>query len=136
MIQRSRQDKKGVRHGLRHAALPGLVLGLSAAPASADPHLADNNTVLAQFAQASGGAAPQLVEAGDGATKIEWHGGATMDYYSRSASGGAVLTPYSGGHFHRIGIQSDLRGTSPEGDVSWTQFALTCLLYTSPSPRD
>ena len=125
MIQGSRQGKKGVRHGLCHAALPGLVLGLSATQASATAHLADNNTVLAQFAQASGGPAPQLVEADDGATKIEWHGGATVDYYSRSASGGSVLTPYSGGHFHRIGIQSDLRGTSPDGDVSWTQFALT-----------
>lgn len=96
-----------------------------AAPALADAQLADNGTVLSQFAQAAGGPAPQLVQADDGATKIEWHGGATVDYYSRSTSGGAMLTPYSGGHFHRTGMQSDLRGTSPEGDVSWSQFALT-----------
>ncbi len=113
MIQRSRQGKKGLDHGLRRAAaLPGLVLGLSATQASATIHLADNQAVLAQFAQASGGPAPQLVETDDGATKIEWHGGATVDFYARSASGGAVLTPYSSGHYHRIGMQSDLRGTS------------------------
>jgi hypothetical protein len=125
VILRSRQSREWVRLGLCHAALPGLALGLSATQASATTHLADNNTVLAQFAQASGGPAPQLVEADEGGTKIEWHGGVSADYYSRSASGGTILTPYSGGHFHRIGIQSDLRGTSPEGDVAWAQFALT-----------
>jgi hypothetical protein len=81
--------------------------------------------VLAQFAQASGGPAPELVQGEDGATKIEWHGAASVDFYSRSASGGAMLTPYRGGHYHRIGMQSDLRGTAPEGDVAWMQLALT-----------
>ncbi|MCO5097022.1 MAG: hypothetical protein M9884_06055 [Rhodocyclaceae bacterium] len=125
MIQRSRHAEEGVLLGLRLAALPGLVLGLSAPSALAATQLADNSTVLAQFAQAAGGPAPQLVQDEDGATKIEWHGGVTADYYSRSASGGAILTPYSGGHYHRLGVQSDLRGTSPEGDVAWAQFALT-----------
>lgn len=106
-------------------ALPGLVLGLSAASAGAGTQLADNATVLAQFSQASGAPAPQLSPAEEGATKLEWHGGATLDLYSRSASGGATLTPYSGGHFHRVGLQSDLRSTAREGDVSWMQFALT-----------
>ena len=106
-------------------ALPFALLALAGSPAGAAEGLQDNATVLAQFAQASGGAAPQLVAGEDGATKIEWHGGATVDFYSRSASGGATLTPYSGGHYHRIGMQSDLRGTAPEGDVSWMQFALT-----------
>ncbi|MBX3648338.1 MAG: hypothetical protein KF766_11790 [Rhodocyclaceae bacterium] len=125
MIQCSRHAEEGVLLGLRLAALPGLVLGLSAPSALAATQLADNSTVLAQFAQAAGGPAPQLVQDEDGATKIEWHGGVTADYYSRSASGGAILTPYSGGHYHRLGVQSDLRGTSPEGDVAWAQFALT-----------
>jgi len=125
VIQLSRQAEEGVRHGLRLAALPGLVLSLTATSTFAATQLADNSTVLAQFAQAAGGPAPQLVQAEDGDTKIEWQGGITADYYSRSASGGAVLTPYSGGHYHRIGVQSDLRGTSPEGDVAWAQFAMT-----------
>lgn len=119
------QQRERVRRGFPGAALPGLVLGLSATPALAASQLADNGTVLAQFAQASGGPAPELKKGDDGATQIEWHGGATVDFYSRSASGGAMLTPYSGGHYHRIGMQSDLRGTAPEGDVSWMQFALT-----------
>lgn len=105
--------------------LPAVLLLLSPSPLLAAEHLEDNATVLAQFAQASGGPAPDLVQGEDGATKIEWHGGATLDNYSRSASGGTMLTPYSGGHYHRIGLQSDLRGTAPESDVSWMQFALT-----------
>lgn len=125
MIQHSRQAKREMRFGLRRAAVPGLVLGLSTTPVSAAVLLADNDTVLAQFAQTSGVTSPQLVPAEDGATRIEWHGGATADYYSRSASGGAILSPYSGGHFHRVGIQSDLRGSTREGEVSWSQFALT-----------
>ena len=109
----------------RGHVLPFALLSLAGSPVGASETLQDNATVLAQFAQASGGPAPQLVAGEDGATQIEWHGGATVDFYSRSASGGATLTPYSGGHYHRIGMQSDLRGTAPEGDVSWTQFALT-----------
>lgn len=104
--------------------MPWVMLCLAAPPAVAG-QLADNATVLAQFAQASGAPAPELVAGEDGATQIEWHGGATLDFYSRSASGGALLTPYSGGHFHRLGLQSDLRGTAREGDVAWMQFALT-----------
>jgi len=104
--------------------MPWLMLGLVVQPAAAG-QLADNATVLAQFAQASGTPAPQLVQDEEGATKIEWHGGATLDLYSRSASGGATLTPYSSGRFHRVGMQSDLRGTAREGDVTWMQFALT-----------
>ena len=124
MIRCSRQAET-IRRGLTSAALPGLVLGLSNSPALATSQLADNGAVLAQFAQASGGPAPELVKGEDGTTQIEWHGNATVDFYSRSASGGATLTPYSGGQFHRIGMQSDLRGTAPEGDVSWMQLALT-----------
>lgn len=105
--------------------LPIIALALHTPSASAGVLLADNGSVLAQFAQASGSPAPQLVPEEDGGTKIEWHGGATLDAYSRSASGGATLTPYTGGHYHRIGLQSDLRGTTQEGDVSWMQFALT-----------
>jgi len=102
-----------------------IVLGLASSSARAGTQFSDNSTVLSQFAQASGAPAPRLAPDEDGATRIEWHGGATVDFYSRSASGGATLTPYSGGHFHRIGMQSDLRGTASEGDVSWAQFALT-----------
>lgn len=103
--------------------MPWLLLSLIAPPAASQ--LADNATVLAQFAQTAGTSAPQLVQDEEGATQIEWHGGATVDFYSRSANGGTLLTPYSGGHFHRIGMQSDLRGTAREGDVAWMQFALT-----------
>lgn len=105
--------------------LCALIATSPAASLFAAERLEDNAAVLARFAQASGGPAPELVRGEDGITKIEWHGSATVDFYSRSASGGATLTPYTGGHYHRIGIQSDLRGTAPEGDVSWTQFALT-----------
>lgn len=105
--------------------LPCLAFILPAPSASAGVFLADNGSVLAQFAQASGTPAPQLLQEDEGGTRIEWHGGATLDAYTRSASGGGTLTPYTGGHYHRIGLQSDLRGTSPEGDVSWMQFGLT-----------
>ncbi len=106
-------------------ALPGLLFGMAAPAAADNNHLSDNSTVLAQFAQASGGSAPQLVPAEDGATRIEWHGGVSVDLYSRNAGGGSVLTPYSSGQFHRLGVQSDLRATAIEGDVSWLQFAAT-----------
>ncbi|MBE7423047.1 MAG: hypothetical protein HS110_11580 [Zoogloeaceae bacterium] len=125
MNLRSRKARGWNRPAWRRKALPLALLALSMPPVCAAERLEDNATVLAQFAQAAGGAAPELVAAEDGTTKIEWQGGATVDFYSRSASGGATLTPYSGGHFHRIGLQSDLRGTAPEGDVAWAQFALT-----------
>lgn len=125
MNLRSRKAGATAWPAWRGNALPFALLALAAPPVDATEGLQDNATVLAQFAQAAGGAAPGLVQGEDGATRIEWHGGATVDFYSRSASGGATLTPYTGGHYHRIGLQSDLRGTAPEGDVSWMQFALT-----------
>lgn len=125
MNLRSRKAEEGEWPAYCGKALPFALLALAAPQVCAAERLEDNATVLAQFAQASGGPAPQLVQDEEGATKIEWHGSATVDFYSRSASGGATLTPYSGGHYHRIGMQSDLRGTAPEGDVTWMQFALT-----------
>jgi hypothetical protein len=80
--------------------------------------------VLAQFAQAAGRPAPQLATT-EGGTRIEWHGGAGLDLYDRSASGSPTLTPYSPGDFYRAVAQSDLRGHSAEGEVSWMQLALT-----------
>ncbi len=110
---------------MRGPALPFVLLCLAGVSAGAAERLEDNAAVLAQFAQAAGGPAPQLVQDEEGATKIEWHGSATVDFYSRGASGGSLLTPYSGGQYHRIGLQSDLRGTDAEGNVGWTQFGLT-----------
>ena len=79
MIRCSRQAET-IRRGLTSAALPGLVLGLSNSPALATSQLADNGAVLAQFAQASGGPAPELVNGEDGTTQIERHGSATVDF--------------------------------------------------------
>ncbi|MCC7461324.1 MAG: hypothetical protein IT480_02550 [Gammaproteobacteria bacterium] len=106
-------------------ALLWALITLAPAPLLAVDRLDDNAAVLTQFAQTAGGPEPALVRNEDGTTKIEWHGSITVDGYSRSASGDATLTPYSSGEFHRADVQSDLRGTSPAGDVSWMQFALT-----------
>ena len=91
-----------------------------------DLTVADNDQVLSAWQQASGtGAQPELVKQEDGGTKIEWHGGVTLDKYVNSASGGSLQTPQTSGSYYKAQISSDLRATSPDGDMSFAQVSLT-----------
>ena len=103
------------------AAMPALA---AAAPADRVV-LADNDTVLAAWQQSAGGAQPELVKQDDGGTKIEWHGGVTLDRYTDSVSGGTLLTPMRSGSYYKADIHSDLRAITPDGDTAFAQFSLT-----------
>ncbi len=97
-----------------------------AADSSNTAVLADNSEVLQAWQQgAAGGQTPDLVQQADGGTTIEWHGGVTLDKYVNSSSGGNTLTPNRGGSYYKAQVQSDLRGTSPDGDLSYMQLSLT-----------
>jgi hypothetical protein len=88
--------------------------------------LADNSEVLQTWQEkAAGGQAPDLVRQADGGTTIEWHGGVTLDKYVNSSSGGNLLTPTRSGNYYKAVVQSDLRGTSAEGDLSYMQLSIT-----------
>ena len=122
------QHKKNARNKrciniflLSTAAIPALAV--------ANPDaliLADNNQALAAWQQSADGTAqPELVKQADGGTKIEWHGGVTLNKYVTSASGGTLQTPQTSGSYYNAQISSDLRATSPDGDTSFAQVSLT-----------
>lgn len=74
-----------------------------------------------------GASTPVLITQEDGSTKIEWHGGVTLDGYvnSMSSASGDFGSPLNNGQFFKAQIQSDLRGITPSGDVNYFQFGLT-----------
>lgn len=116
---------------IRYLGCIGLFL-LAVAPTPADAGaadqvvLADNNTVLAAWQQSTGGgAAPQLVQQDDGGTRIEWHGGVTLDRYADSVSGGHELTPETTGQYYKAQVHSDLNATAPDGDTTFAHLAVT-----------
>ena len=100
-------------------------------PAPADAYsgkliLASNNEVLGAWQQlAQDGATPELVNQDGGGTKIEWHGGVTLNKYNDTVSGGELLTSQRPGSYYKADVNSDLRATSPDGDTSFAQFSLT-----------
>lgn len=86
--------------------------------------LAQNDQVL-QFWQQSGGTAPELVRQEDGATTIQWKGGASLDVYHNSASGGSTVTPLMSGSYHRLQLQGDLRAMHMNGEQNYLLFSAT-----------
>lgn len=101
-------------------------LALLSATAYGEPlRVADNNQVLAAFAQATGSAPPDLIKQEDGGTKIEWRGGVSFDRYNTTASGGNTLNPRITGGYYRLAAQGDLRDVAPDGRLSWLQFGAT-----------
>jgi hypothetical protein len=104
-----------------------ILLTVSPPALSGDPGgvlLAQNDQVL-QAWQRSGGAAPELVRQEDGGTVIKWKGGAMLDAYHNSVSGGGLVTPYRSGNFHKLQVQGDLRAVQPNGDQTYLQFSAT-----------
>jgi hypothetical protein len=108
------------------------ILASAAEPALANAYsgnvlLASNNEVLAAWQQSAqdGGATPELVKQDDGGTKIEWHGGVTLNKYTDTASGGELLTSQTTGDYYKADVNSDLRAISPDGNTSFAQFSLT-----------
>ncbi len=132
----SARDKNREAPGGSHGGMAPLWIVAVLVPTAgqAEGRLTDNATVLAQFAQATGAPAPQLATT-EGGTRIEWHGSAALDGYTRNASGGQVLTPYTGGNFYKAGLLSDLRGHTPEGDTNWFQFSFTATDDRSVLPQ-
>lgn len=90
--------------------------------------IASNDQVLQTYQQGNaGGQQPQLVTQEDGSTRIEWHGGVSVDAYNQniSSGNGSMNTPLRTGNYYRGVIQSDLRGIGPLGDTSYFQLGLT-----------
>ncbi len=108
----------------RVCVLTCLLTGASAAAAD-NTVLASNQQALQLWAQASGAPAPAVEQTADGGTKLEWRANVSYDLYSRSVSGGQVLTPFSNGTFNRLQLQSDLRSTTPGNDLNWFLFGAT-----------
>ncbi len=86
--------------------------------------LAENEQVL-QVWQQSGVSAPELVRQDDGATLIQWKGGASLDAYHNSTTGGSMVTPLASGSYHRLQLQGDLRAMHTNGDQNYLQFYAT-----------
>lgn len=86
--------------------------------------VAENSQVLSQW-EGTGGQAPQIVAEQDGGTRIEWHGGIAWDKYVNKSTGGDIFTPQRSGSFYVAQVTNDLRGTGPDGDVSYFQFSGT-----------
>lgn len=92
------------------------------------PDTNSNEAAAQAWQQGNAGAStPVLIPQEDGSTKIEWHGGVTVDGYVNTVSSAAGTwgSPLASGHFVKAQIQSDLRGLAPSGDVNYFQFGLT-----------
>lgn len=87
--------------------------------------LADNSQVAAAWAQEAPAApVPDVVAQPEGGTRIEWHGGISLDAYQNHATGGTTLNPTLDGGFFRLQAQGDLRASRPDGSLNWLQFNL------------
>ncbi len=95
----------------------GQAAGQSAAPAGTT-----NEAVARQWSQVSTGAAPGLQPQEDGGTRIEWHGGVTVENYTNDIDTtntfGSALRQ---GNHSLLRLQSDLRGITPTQDVNYLQ---------------
>lgn len=118
-----------VRHGgWVLAALGAMTAGAARADAGDPRHvLADNDQVLRQWAQASGTAAPRLVEGGgESDTRLEWTGGISYDFYSNNSRGGFTLTPIREESANNTGqVQTEVRSTGSDGALTWFTFGAT-----------
>lgn len=103
------------------ALVAALVCGLPLATQAATYQRAANEQVLQLWAQASGMAAPELVEGGgsDGGTRLEWKTGVSYDYYQNRSRGGFLLTPVRDESANNTAqLQTEARA-SGRGGVSW-----------------
>lgn len=124
---------RGVQRSLPAWWLLGVPFGALMPQAdAAELLLADNSQVLQTWQQATGAAqAPEIGKNAVGETVVTFQGGVLWDKYVNDVSqpsglpGGTTMTPSRAGSFYKLQAQGDLRGTSPEGDVSYAQMALT-----------
>jgi hypothetical protein len=113
--------------------LLGVPLGALPVPAAAaELLLADNSQVLQTWQEATGAAQPpEIGKNADGETVVTFQGGVLWDKYVNDVSepsglpGNTTMTPSRSGSFYKLQAQGDLRGTSPEGDITYAQVAMT-----------
>lgn len=87
-----------------------------------------NDQVLQSWQQSNmGGAVPALSANEDGSTRLDWHGGVTVDTYTNDiqSAGGTMNTPLRSGSFYRGAITSDLRAIHPDNVVDYFQVGMT-----------
>lgn len=90
--------------------------------------VAPNEQVIQSWQQSNmGGAVPALASNEDGGTRLDWHGGATVDKYTNDiqSAGGATNTPLRSGEFYRGAFTSDLRAIHTDNSVDYFQVGLT-----------
>jgi hypothetical protein len=84
-----------------------------------------NEAVVQQWSKDNAGAStPSLTQQENGGTKIEWHSGISIDNYTNDINSentfGSTLKE---GNHTLAQLQSDLRGTTQSGDVSYFQLS-------------
>ncbi len=115
-------------NGLRFRQVVAGTLAASVAALGCRPGnaggIADNQDALQMWSEATGDAAPTLVDEADGTTSLRW-GNASLDTYARTTSGGYLLTPYASGAFHRGTFEGGMETTRAGDGKSWFRIALT-----------
>lgn len=94
-------------------------------PATSSPNT--NDAVVQEWSKSNAGlSAPELIQQADGGTKIEWHGGISVDNYTNDIDTlNSFGSPLNDGNNTLTQLQSDLRGTTQSGDVSYFQLNAT-----------
>ncbi len=103
-------------------------IGAPQAPGAGAVKVSPNDQVLQTWQQNNlGGVTPQLLQEGDGTTRLDWHGGVSVDDYNNDiqSAGGAVNTPLQSGSFYKAIVNSDLRRIQPDGTVDYFQLGVT-----------
>ena len=109
------------------APAPG-AFGAPAAPGTGNVKVSPNDQVLQTWQQNNlGGATPALLQEGDGTTRLDWHGGVTVDEYNNDiqSANGATNTPLQSGSFYKAVVNNDLRVIRPDGTVDYVQLGVT-----------
>lgn len=84
-----------------------------------------NEAVVQQWAQTSPGTTPGLLSQGDGSTRIEWHGGVSVQNYTNNIDTSNTFgSALRNGNYTLMRIQSDLRGITPTQDVNYLQLGV------------
>lgn len=86
-----------------------------------------NDAVVQEWSKNNAGASsPSLTQQEDGGTKIEWHGGISVDNYTNDiASQNSFGSSLNQGNHTLAQLQSDLRNTTQSGDVNYFQLSAT-----------
>jgi hypothetical protein len=113
----------------RAAGLAVAVATLPAAVQAAGPTtgvVAPDSEVLQLWAQESGAVSPELVRTSDGASRLQWRGAVSTDYYKNSSRGGYTLTPSRDDNSnYSVQLQTEGRMSWNETDTSWLMFGGT-----------